>query len=485
MMLKKFITSRFFSSKISTIEEAVSQIKPGSFLLSGGFGVCGVPNSVIEEICNQKIGDLTVASNNAGVEDYGTGLLLNLGQVKKFVASYVGENKNFENQYLGGQQEFEITPQGTLAERIRCGGAGIPAFWTPTGANTLVQSGGFAMKYKLGNTTKVEKLSKPKPTSSWNNRQYIQEEAIFGDVAIIKAYKADKSGNLQYRYAARNFNENMATAAKYCIAEVEHIVEDGEQDPNHIHTPGIFIDKIVQTKTKEKRIEQLKLDDGNERQTQGRGGEVRVKIAKRVAKELKAGSFVNQGIGIPTQVPSYVDPNTDIMYQSENGILGVTGYPKPGNEDADLINAGKETVKIGPNASFFSSADSFGIVRGGHLTCTILGAMQVSSSKDIANWIIPGKLVKGMGGAMDLVSSGSQVIVAMEHTNRGNHKILDQCSLPLTGKGVVTTIVTEMAVFKWIHGVFMLVEIGEGYTLDQVKEATGCSFSVADPLPTF
>jgi 3-oxoacid CoA-transferase len=399
---------------------------------------------------------------------------------KKFVASYVGENKNFENQYLGGQLEFEISPQGTIAERLRCGGAGIPAFYTPTGADTMVETGDFIMKYKEG-TSEAEILSKPKPTREFNGKKYVLEESIFGDVAIVKAWKGDKSGNLQYRMAARNFNANMATSAKYVVAEVEHVVENGELDPDHVHTPGIYVDAVVKSPfTGVKRIERLVLDDGENTLLTGKGGAVRGKIAARVAKELQEGWYVNLGIGIPTLVPSFVQEGVSITYQSENGVIGVGGYPKPGDEDADLINAGKETIKITPEASFMSSADSFAIVRGGHLDVTILGAMQVSKTADLANWIIPGKLVKGMGGAMDLAASDSMVIIAMEHTAKGKHKILDACTLPLTSKESVSCVVTEMGVFKWIDGVFTMVDMAHGVTVDQVKAATGCDFATLD-----
>lgn len=471
----------------------MNHIKPGMTMLSGGFGICGNPNYLIKGISERpEIKDLTVVSNNAGLDHYGLGILLKNKQIKRCIASYVGENKEFERQYMEGELELEITPQGTLAEKIKSGGKGIPAFWTPTGANTQMETGGFPIKFKRNTSgdpkaPKVPEIISPvKESRMFKGKKYIQEETIFGDVAIVKAWRADKRGNLQYRMAARNFNEDMASAAKCVIAEVEEIVENGAIDPNDVHTPGVFVKYIVQSDNEPKPIEKLVLDDGEGLKITGKDATVRIKIAKRVAKELTDGMYVNLGIGIPTLVPHFLPKNVHIELHSENGIMGVDGYPRPGKEDADLINAGKESVTIGPGSSFFSSSDSFGIVRGGHLGCTILGAMQISSTADIANWIIPGKLLKGMGGAMDLVACGSKVIVAMEHTAKGAHKILEQCNLPLTGKGCVSLVVTEMAVFDFSkNGRITLKEIAEGLTLEDVKKATGAKFEMADKIGTF
>lgn len=198
-------------------------------------------------------------------------------------------------------------------------------------------------------------------------------------------------------------------------------------------------------------------------------------IARRIARELKDGSYVNLGIGLPTMIPAFVPPGTDVILQSENGLLGIGPPPSPDREDPDLINAGKQPVTTLPGSSFFSSDQAFAMIRGGHMNMSILGAMQVSCRGDLANWTIPGKMVKGMGGAMDLVASAARVIVAMEHNARdGSFKIVEQCSLPLTGKAVVHDIVTELGWFHVSLEGLVMREIAEGITREAVEERTGC-----------
>ncbi|OTG91956.1 CoA transferase subunit A [Acinetobacter sp. ANC 3813] len=205
----------------------------------GGFGLCGIPEALIEALKNTGVTDLTCISNNAGVDDFGLGKLLQTKQIKKMIASYVGENKEFERQYLNGELEVELTPQGTLAEKLRAGGAGIPAFFTQTGVGTLIAEG--------------------KEVREFDGKEYILEPSLTADIALVKAYKADKAGNLVFRKTARNFNPECAMAGKFTVAEVEEIVEIGELDPDEIHLPGIYVNRIVLNAAPEKRIEQLTL----------------------------------------------------------------------------------------------------------------------------------------------------------------------------------------------------------------------------------
>src|SRR5438105_6492050 len=221
--------------RIASADVAIKQLKDGATILMGGFGLCGIPENLIAAVRRKGTKNLTIASNNAGVDDFGIGLLLQNRQVKKMISTYVGENKLFEQLVLSGDLQVELNPQGTFAERIRAGGAGVPAFYTPTGYGTMVAEG--------------------KETREFDGRQYVMERAIRGNFAFIKAWKGDRWGNLIYRKTARNFNPMMATAADYVIAEVEQLVELGQPDPNQVHTPGIFIDAIFQGPRYDKKVE--------------------------------------------------------------------------------------------------------------------------------------------------------------------------------------------------------------------------------------
>jgi 3-oxoacid CoA-transferase subunit A len=229
------MTMSGFDKVVNSYEEAMAGLEDGMTIIAGGFGLCGIPENLIAEIKRKGSRELTIVSNNCGVDGFGLGVLLEDKQIKKMVSSYVGENKLFEEQLLAGELEVELTPQGTLAEKMRAGGAGIPAFYTATGYGTPVGEG--------------------KEVKQFGDRNYILEESVTGEFAIVKAWKADRFGNLVYRHTAQNFNPMAATAGKITVVEVEEIVEPGELDPTQIHTPGIYVDRLIQG-TFEKRIEQ-------------------------------------------------------------------------------------------------------------------------------------------------------------------------------------------------------------------------------------
>ncbi|KAF2108699.1 hypothetical protein BDV96DRAFT_652635 [Lophiotrema nucula] len=471
----------------SSAEAAIADMRGDSTLLCGGFGLSGVPDTLINQVkSTPSIKGLTAVSNNAGVVGMGLGLLLESKQVSKMVASYVGENKVLEQMYLSGELELELTPQGTLAERCRAGGAGIPAFYTPAAFGTVVQTGELALRHNKDGS--VAQYSQPRDVKVFQGKSYVMEEAIRGDYAFIKAYKADRLGNVQFRFSAQNFNGAMARNAKVTIVEAEHVVDVGEIPPNAIHVPGIYVDRVIQS-TAEKKIEKVVNAKDPKDALGGLGSgdaaSKRERIVRRAAKEFKNGMYANLGIGMPMLAPSFVDASVEVQLQSENGILGLGPYPQKGEEDPDLINAGKETVTLAPGASCFGSEESFGMIRAGKINLTILGAMQVSARGDLANWMLPGK-VKGFGGAMDLVSnpSATKVVVTMEHTDKkGRPKILKQCEFPLTGKACVSRIITDLCVFDvdFTEGL-TLIELADGVTVDEVKAKTEAPFKVADDI---
>jgi 3-oxoacid CoA-transferase subunit A len=230
--------SKVFQDATSALEGVLHD---GMTIMAGGFGLCGIPENLILALRESGVQDITVISNNCGIDDFGLGLLLQTRQIKKMVSSYVGENKLFEKQYLDGDLELEFNPQGTLAERCRAGGAGIPAFYTKTGVGTVVADG--------------------KETRDFDGETYVMETGLVADLAIVKAWKGDQSGNLVYRKTARNFNPPMAMAGKVTVAEVEDLVEVGQLDPDHVHTPGIFVQRVIAGAAYEKRIERLTVRD--------------------------------------------------------------------------------------------------------------------------------------------------------------------------------------------------------------------------------
>ncbi|KAG2732200.1 hypothetical protein G9P44_004617 [Scheffersomyces stipitis] len=485
VVVRHLATAR--SKVVQTTDEALEGIESNITLLSGGFGLSGVPDTIINALKEKShIQNITAVSNNAGLDGRGLSQLLVTGQITKMISSYIGGNRTFEKMYLTGKIDLELTPQGNLAERVRAGAAGIPAFYSPTGVGTWLEEGKLPVRYDETGT-KVLKSSVPREVREFNGKKYLLEPAIVGDVAFVKAYKADTLGNCWFRGASRNFNSVMGRNAKLTIVEAENIVEPGEITPEDVHLPSIYVDRVIQSSTP-KEIEIHKFSE--EQTTENASSEVseaelkRQKIVKRAAQEFQDGSFANLGIGMPTLAPNFLPDTINVTLQSENGILGLGPYPKKGEEDPDMINAGKETVTLAPGASLFGSEESFGMIRGGKIDLTILGGLQVSAKGDLANWGLPGR-VKGMGGAMDLVSNpkATRVVVVMEHVDKkGRAKILNECKFPLTGKECVSRIITDLAVFDVVDGKLVLIEIDPSSSVEEVKSKTEAEFEVSPNL---
>ncbi|KAK5197369.1 hypothetical protein LTR92_003308 [Exophiala xenobiotica] len=501
------IISSNASKVYQSADDALFDLKDGTTVLSAGFGLSGVAETLIDAIRKKGTRNLTVVSNNAGAGEYGLAKLTSTGQISRMVVSFIGNNKSLGQQYHDGRVAIELCPQGTIAERLRAAGAGIPAFFTPTGSRTLIETGGIPIRLgptkdpATGKHTVVEP-GRARETRIFDDghstRSYMLETALRGDLAIVRAWKVDEAGNCVFRSTTKTYGVLMPKAAKVAVVEAENIVPVGALDPDHIDLPGIYIDRICPA-TSEKHIEKLVLASASASASasdapteKSEEAVKRDRIARRAAKEFKDGMYVNLGVGIPTLAPSFLPPHTKVWLQSENGIIGMGPYPRTKEEaDPDTINAGKEAVTLIPGASTFDSAESFAMIRGGHIDVSLLGALQVSATGDLANYIIPGKAFNGMGGAMDLVSNPdrTKIVVCTYHSDKdGRSKIVDSCDLPLTGKGVVSTIITELGVFQVDRTGggkgLVLTETADGVSVDVIRQRTAAKFTVAEDLGT-
>ena len=439
-----------------SVKEAAREVKSGDVLVVGGFGMTGTPIHLLDAIAETDVRDLTMITNNIGEPGLGGGQMLRNGQIRKAIGSYFTSNREAVEAFQTGKIEIELLPQGSMAEAIRAGGAGIGGFYTPTSAGTPLAEG--------------------RDTRIIDGIEYVFQPALTADVALIRAWQADTAGNLVYRRTENNFNQAAATAGKLVLAEVESVVPVGELDPERIHTPGCFVDYLVEAHT---TLEEL----GSSASVAGSLKKVspaRMTMARAALEELNPGDVVNLGIGIPTLVADLITPEHGIIMHTENGMLGVGPEPESGGAMDYPVNAGKIPVTALPGSSYFDSASSFGMIRGGHVDVAIIGGLQVDESANLANWAVPGKPLLGVGGAMDLASGVRKLIVTMMHTSRdGAAKIVPECALPLTAVGTVSVIVTELAKFRFVDGKLTLVDVMPGATLDEVRARTTAHFEVS------
>ena len=455
----------------STPAEAIWDVSDGASIIVGGAGLPQAsPVSLLSALNDKGVKNLTVICNTTGAGPWAPSILAEKKQIRKLIAAfgaYARWATAVDEQIQSGEIELELVPQGMLCERLRAGAAGIPAFYSPTGVGTIIDSG--------------------KEHRIFGSREYILESASTADFAFIPAYKADTWGNLVYRRTSRNFNPVFATAAKVTIAEVEEIVEVGGLDPDSIVTPGIYVDRIVKTSVDRQNIfEQLKpmlshrLVVGGPIQRPGMKLSLsRELIAMRVAKEFKAGDWVNLGAGLPALVTQFLPEG--VMVHTEVGILAPGPSPATDADiDRDTYGASGELLTLRPGTSFCSNLEAFTMARGGRVTAVVLGAYQVSEKGDLANIWSPKMRALGVGGAMDLVVGGAKVIIAMEHvTEKNEPKIVAECTYPLTGPRCVSLIVTDLAVIEVTDTGLVLKEVAPGWSPEEIQALTEAKLVIA------
>lgn len=436
--------------------EAARKVSSGATIMVGGFGMTGNPVHLLHALAETDVRDLTYIGNNVGEPGLGGGRLLRRGKIHKAIGSFFTSNPEAVEAAQTGRIEVDLIPQGSLAEAIRAGGAGLGGFYTPTAAGTV-----------LGEGREMKRI---------NGVEQVFVPALRADVAFVHAWRADTAGNLVYRMTEQNFNKAMATAADLVIAEVEQIVSQGELDPNAIHTPGCLVDYLVEVETRPEYFG----SSGSVKSGESNASENRMRIARRALQELRPGDVVNLGVGIPTLVGDLISEQHEVTLQSENGMLGVGPSPAEGGAMEFPVNAGKIPVTALPGSSYFDSTDSFALIRGHHVDLAIMGGLQVDQQANLANWVAPGRPLLGVGGAMDLAQGAKRLLITMTHCDKdGRPKIVPQCDLPLTARGAVDMVITDLAVFEFVEGRLTLIELTPGSSAKEVRSKTGAEFAIA------
>jgi len=454
---------------------AVADIGDGATILLGGFGVIqSWPISLITALRQRGARELTIICNTPGVGPLSPQILAESGQIRKLIASFAAYPTRptpMEAAIKAGRIELDLVPQGTLVERVRAGGAGLAAFFTPTSVGTEIAAG--------------------KEERTFASRRYVLEAAIRADFALVRGAAADRRGNVVYRRGSRNFNPIFATGARTTVVEVDRVVSTGELDPEAVVTPHIFVDRVVQNEQPLdlRAIRELSRRYGKQWRLEARAVEGAPPglppelMARKAAVLLRPGEYVNLGLGLPTLLSSFIDPGRNITLHSENGMLGFGPLVSGDDEDVDLYNASGQLVSQLPGASYFHSCDAFAMARSGRVTTVVLGGFQVSEQGDLANWHVPHTGVGGIGGAMDLAAGSARIVVVMFHATRdGEPKLLRRCTYPLTAIRCVATVVTDLAVIDIDGEGFLLRELAPGVSIDDVRRCTGAPLRVANDI---
>ncbi len=457
---------------VASARQAVADVPDGATVLVGGFGVVqGWPTSLLEALRDHGARELTLIANTPGVGPTSPQLLAEAGLVRKLIASYAVYPKQHTpmgDAIQAGRIGLELVPQGTLIERLRAGGAGLAAFYTPTGVGTEATRG--------------------REVREFDGCRYVLETALRGDFALVRAARGDRHGNLVYRRGSRNLNPAMATAARVTIAEVDEVVEPGGIDPEAVVTPGVCVDRVVRC---ERPLDVAALRELSRRwgrqwdlaareRADGPRGLPPDLMVRRVARLLRPGEYVNLGLGLPTLLSSALAPAQDVILHSENGMLGFGPLAGGGDEDIDCYNASGQLVRQHPGASYFDSASAFAMARSGRVSTVVLGGFQVSRDGDLANWNVPATGVGGIGGAMDLAAGAARIVVVMFHQTRdGVSKLVERCTYPLTAVRCVRTVVTDLALIDVAPDGFVLREVAPGVRVDDVRQATAAPLRVA------
>jgi 3-oxoacid CoA-transferase len=457
---------------VASAREAVADVKDGATILFGGFGVVqSWPGSLLLALRDRGVRDLTLVFNTPGIGPLSAQVLAEAGLVRKVIASFAAyptRTTPMEEQIRAGRIALELVPQGTLVERVRAGGAGIAAFFTPTGAGTEIAAG--------------------KETRVFGGREYVLETALTADFAFLRAHRADRHGNCVYRRGARNLHPSFATGARTTVVEVDEVVEPGALDPECVVTPGIYVDRVVRTEhpLSADEVRALSRRYGRAVHVEPRpdlGGLPPDLMARRAALLLRPGEYVNLGLGLPTLLSNFVGAEREVVLHSENGMLGFGPLAAEGEEDVDLYNASGQPVSMLPGAAFFDSVTAHAMARGGRVTTVVLGAFQVSAAGDLANWRVPGSDKGGIGGAMDLAAGGARVVVVTYHTTRrGDPKLVQTCTYPLTARACVREIVTDLGYLTIEPEGFVLRELAPGVSIEQVAAHTAAPLRAAPDL---